>query len=217
MKGYHLGTRHNKEIENGKLFVLISPKTMAFMKHTGAVYQDIINSAMVMDLRRCIHWILRCVVFLGDFIGQAVRRAEDPTLVRGLGTYVDDVFLPRMLYAAFLRSPYPHARIRSIDVSEARRSQGVALVLTGSDIVKILPPLPLTVSHPQMRRAECYCLAVNKVFYVGEPVAIVIAEDRYVAQDALELIAVNYEELPPVVDMEKAIRDDAPIIHEGWP
>ncbi|MEM4410652.1 MAG: xanthine dehydrogenase family protein molybdopterin-binding subunit [Candidatus Caldarchaeum sp.] len=151
------------------------------------------------------------------YVGQGIKRTEDHVLVRGLGTFVDDVALPRMLYGVFLRSPHPHAKIIKIDIGGATEIPEVVLVLTGKDVVKMLPPLPLTVSHPQMRRAPCYCLAVDKVFYVGEPVAFVVAEDRYVAQDAVEAIAVEYEVLPPVVDMEKAIEPSAHILHDGWP
>jgi carbon-monoxide dehydrogenase large subunit len=149
-------------------------------------------------------------------IGESVKRVEDLALVKGLGTYVDDVKLPGMLYAAFLRSPYAHAKIKKIDTSDAVKMQGVTLILTGDDLRKLIPPLPFPDAVPGMKQASCYCLAVDKVRYVGEPIAVVVANDRYVAQDATELINIEYELLPPIIDAEEALKSDAPLIHEEW-
>ena len=148
-------------------------------------------------------------------IGQSFKRVEDPRLITGEGRYVDDVQLPRMCYAAILRSPYAHARIRHIDVSKALQTPGVVTVITGKDILGKIGPLPCA-AHPvpDMKMPTHYALAVNKVYFVGHPVAVVVAEDRYLARDALDLIEVDYEELPPVTDPQKALQPDAPIIHE---
>jgi carbon-monoxide dehydrogenase large subunit len=149
-------------------------------------------------------------------IGESVKRVEDLALVKGLGTYVDDVKLPGMLYAAFLRSPYAHAKIKKIDTSDAIKIHGVTLILTGDDIRKLIPPLPFPDAVPGMKQTSCYCLAVDKVRYVGEPIAVVVANDRYVAQEATELINVEYELLSPIIDAEEALKPDAPLIHEEW-
>jgi aerobic carbon-monoxide dehydrogenase large subunit len=148
-------------------------------------------------------------------IGQSFKRVEDPRLITGEGRYVDDVQLPRMCYAAILRSPYAHARIRHIDASKALQTPGVVTVITGKDILGKIGPLPCA-AHPvpEMKMPTHYALAVNKVYFVGHPVAVVVAEDRYLARDALDLIEVDYEELPPVTDPQKALQPDAPIIHE---
>jgi carbon-monoxide dehydrogenase large subunit len=148
-------------------------------------------------------------------IGQSFKRVEDPRLITGEGRYVDDVQLPRMCYAAILRSPYAHARIRHIDASKALQTPGVITVITGKDILGKIGPLPCA-AHPvpEMKMPTHYALAVNKVYFVGHPVAVVVAEDRYLARDALDLIEVDYEELPPVTDPQKALQPDAPIIHE---
>jgi carbon-monoxide dehydrogenase large subunit len=148
-------------------------------------------------------------------IGQSFKRVEDPRLITGEGRYVDDVQLPRMCYAAILRSPYAHARIRNIDASKASQTPGVVTVITGKDILGKIGPLPCA-AHPvpEMKMPTHYALAVNKVYFVGHPVAVVVAEDRYLARDALDLIEVDYEELPPVTDPQKALQPDAPIIHE---
>jgi len=148
-------------------------------------------------------------------IGQSFKRVEDPRLITGEGRYVDDVQLPRMCYAAILRSPYAHARIRNIDASKALQTPGVVTVITGKDILGKIGPLPCA-AHPvpEMKMPTHYALAVNKVYFVGHPVAVVVAEDRYLARDALDLIEVDYEELPPVTDPQKALQPDAPIIHE---
>jgi carbon-monoxide dehydrogenase large subunit len=135
------------------------------------------------------------------WIGQSMKRVEDPRLLAGQGRYIDDVALPNMLHAAALRSPHAHARIKSIDVSRAKALPGVVAVMTGADVAKVTGPLPCFANPPVEQR----CVALDRVRHVGEPVAIVAAESRYLAEDALELIEVEYEELPAVVDPEAAI------------
>jgi len=148
-------------------------------------------------------------------VGQPLKRVEDPRLISGKGQYVDDVQLPRMCYAAILRSPYAHARLRNIDVRKALQAPGVVAVITGKDILGKVGPLPCAARPvPDLKTPTHYALAVNKVYFVGHPVAVVVAEDRYLARDALELIEVDYEELPSVTDPEKALLPEAPIIHE---
>ena len=144
------------------------------------------------------------------WVGTSVRRREDPRLLTGRGTFVDDLTLPNLYHAAVLRSPRPHARILSYDTSEAERHPGVLAVLTGDDVKEMSRPFPVGVTA----RFNYYCCAVEKVRYVGEPVAVVVACDRYVAEDAAELIRVEYEPLPPVVHPEKSLEPGAPVLHE---
>jgi 2-furoyl-CoA dehydrogenase large subunit len=143
------------------------------------------------------------------WVGQSVRRVEDKRLLTGKGQFVDDMKRPGMCHAAVLRSPYPHAIIKSVDVSDALKISGVRGVLTGEDVGRMSRPFPQAVDEP----IEYYCIAVDRARYVGEGVAVVVAEDRYIAEDALQAIRVDYEALPAVVDVEKAIEDGAPILH----
>jgi 2-furoyl-CoA dehydrogenase large subunit len=145
------------------------------------------------------------------WVGQPIKRAEDPRLLTGRGAFVADLPLKEPYAAAILRSPHAHARIRSIDASAACRSPGVAGVVTGSDALKYTQPFAVGVEAP----VKYYCVATDKVRFVGEPVAVVVARDRYIAEDALELIQVDYEPLPAVVDPEAALAPDAPVLHES--
>lgn len=135
------------------------------------------------------------------WIGQNMKRVEDPRLLTGDGRYIDDIDLPNMLHAAVLRSPMAHARILSIDTAAAKAVPGVVKVLTGEDIAKHTGPLPCFANPPVEQR----CVAVGKVRHVGEPVAVVVAESRYVAEDAVDLIQVEYQELPVAADPVEAI------------
>jgi aerobic carbon-monoxide dehydrogenase large subunit len=153
------------------------------------------------------------------YFGQPIPRNEDPRLLTGQALFVDDVHLPGMLHAAFLRSPHAHARIRSVDTSAATNMEGVVAVFTADDLGDYLIPGPLLVSPPPIQGLVFHQrthtpLAHQKVRYVGEPVALVIAETRYLAEDAAEAIQVDYELLEPVTDMEKALRPGAPRVHE---
>ncbi|MEM4383758.1 MAG: xanthine dehydrogenase family protein molybdopterin-binding subunit [Candidatus Caldarchaeum sp.] len=146
-------------------------------------------------------------------VGSPVKTKEGLRHVRGRGRFVDDVVLPRMAYVSFLRSPYPHALIKSIDVSRASRAEGVLGVFTGADIASVTKPFPqLTV--PPASKVVDYSMAVKKVRFVGEPVAAVVAESAYQARDAVELIDVEYEPLEPVVNPMKVLSGEGPLIHE---
>ena len=150
-----------------------------------------------------------------SLVGSRIKRREDPRLIMGRGTFVDDIQLPRMTYAAILRSPYAHARIRSIDVSKAKALPGVVTVITGADLQGKNVPCGWTL--PDIKVAPHPALAVGKVRYTGDAVAVVVAEERYIARDALDLIEVDFEPLPVVVDAEKAIQPGAPQLHDEVP
>jgi aerobic carbon-monoxide dehydrogenase large subunit len=154
---------------------------------------------------------------VSKLVGARVKRREDPSLIRGLGQYVDDVTLPNTLHVAILRSPYAHAKIKSLEVDTARQHPGVVAVVTGSEIKDQIGTLPVSGGNETLRVPKHYVLAVDKVCYVGEGVAAVVAEDRYTARDALDLIRVEYEPLPVVTDPEKALALDSPVIHSEWP
>ena len=149
----------------------------------------------------------------GQLVGQRVRRREDPRLVRGHGTYVDDVKLPGMLHLAFRRSDVAHGAIRSIDTAAAEAMPGVELVLTGAQLAEALPPMPVATPFPA---PDHHSVAPERVRYVGEPVAVVVASDRYAAADAAAAIEVDIEELPAVVDPERAMAGDPATIHEAF-
>ncbi len=144
------------------------------------------------------------------WVGQSIKRREDPRLLTGRGTFVDDITLPNLYHAAILRSPRAHARILSYDTREAENHPGVIAVLTGEEVGQMSKPFPVGVTAA----FKYYSAAVGKVRYVGEPVAVVVASDRYVAEDAMELIQVEYEPLPPIVHCEAALEADAPLLHE---
>jgi CO/xanthine dehydrogenase Mo-binding subunit len=136
------------------------------------------------------------------WIGRSMKRVEDPRLLTGHGTYADDIDLPGMAHAAVLRSPYAHARIKSIDTRRARELPGVILVMTGAEAAEKTGPLPCFANPP----VKQMCIAVDRVRHVGEPVAAVVAESRYIAEDAIELIEVSWEPLPVMADPEEAAR-----------
>src|SRR3954467_2118342 len=138
-----------------------------------------------------------------------LRRKEDPRFIRGAGRYVDDIQLPGMLHGAILRSPLAHARIRSIDTSAAEAPPGVRAVITGETLAGLKLDWMPTMSYDTQA-----VLATDKVRFQGQEVAFVVATDRYVARDALELIEVDYEELPVVVNARKALDPDAPVIRD---
>lgn len=146
-----------------------------------------------------------------QYIGTRQVRLEDEVLLRGQGRYGDEVPTPPgTLYAAIVRSPHPHARLKAVDSSRALEMDGVHGVLTGDDVRQWALPFPVGVRQPM----EHWCLAVDKVRYVGEPVAVVIAENRYLAEDALSGVTVDYETLPVAVDTEFAIESSAAVLHE---
>lgn len=151
--------------------------------------------------------------------GTAIRRREDPRLITGSATYTDDIRLPGMAHAAFLRSPHAHARIRRIDVSKAAALPGVVAVFTGADLEGQVGTIPTAWLIPasDLKTPPHPALARDRVRYVGDAVAMVVAEDPYTARDALDLIEVEYEPLPAVVDQEKAMQPGAPQLHDGVP
>jgi aerobic carbon-monoxide dehydrogenase large subunit len=150
-------------------------------------------------------------------IGQRLKRKEDPRFITGKGTYVEDVKLPGMLHAAVLRSPYAHATIRSIDTSAAARMPGVVGVFVGEDID--LPPLPYAwqAAGVQNNINTPTVLAKGEVHWIGDPVAVAVAETIGQARDAIEAIDVDFEVLPVVVDAEQATHEGAPQLHDNAP
>lgn len=152
-------------------------------------------------------------------VGTPVRRREDARLIRGRGQYTDDLKLPGMAYAAILRSPHAHARIRAIDTSRAAALPGVIRVYTGRDLEGKVAPVPTAWIPPDsgLKTPAHPALAVDTVRYVGDGVALVVAEDRYTARDALDLIEVDYEVLPAVVDQTAAVAEGAPLVHADVP
>ncbi len=151
--------------------------------------------------------------------GSAIRRREDPRLISGSALYTDDITLPGMLYAAMLRSPYAHARINSIEAGGAKDSEGVVAVYTAADIEGELNPVPCAWLLPNANLvvAEYPSLAKEVVRYVGDIVAVVVAETRYQAYDALDLIEVEYDPLPAVTDPEESAKSGAPQLHKNVP
>jgi len=152
------------------------------------------------------------------YVGRALKRKEDPRLITGRGTYVDDMELPGTLYAAIIRSPEAHARITSIDTTAAKERPGVEAVFTGEDMGDLAAPCPMVFAPPgvEMRVPDHWPLARGKVGYVGQPVAVVLGPDKYAVVDAAEDVIVDYEPLPVVVDPEMALEEGAPIIHEEF-
>ena len=145
-----------------------------------------------------------------SLVGKPVLRLEDPALLRGRARFVDDLPVkPGTLQAAVLRSPHPHADIVSIDADEARQAPGVVAVITRNDILALTDPFIIGLTTP----LEYYGLATDRVRFVGEPVAVVLASDRYLAEDALEFIRVDYRPLPAVVDPVIAAGPDASVLH----
>lgn len=151
------------------------------------------------------------------YMGRRQQRMEDPRLLAGRATYMDDISLPNMIEGAVLRSPLAHARIVSIDVSKAKELPGVFDVITGGDLIGIAGPQPVIwLPLPDQRIAKHHALAVDRVRWVGQGVAAVAAVNRYVAEDALELIEVEYEPLPVVADLDDALAADAPKLYDDW-
>ena len=151
---------------------------------------------------------------MANYVGQRIKRTEDPRLIKGLAHYVDDIRLPDTLHVAFVRSVYAHARITGIDTSEALKAPGVVAVYTGKDIAKV-GPVPCASALPGLKVPDYRVLAQDKVYFVGQPIAAVVARDAYAARDALDLIMVDYEDLPAVVDVEEAAKGGT-VIYESF-
>ncbi|MDX2203588.1 MAG: molybdopterin cofactor-binding domain-containing protein [Hyphomicrobiaceae bacterium] len=146
------------------------------------------------------------------WVGRSIARVEDAALLTGRGQFIDDLGVPPgTLHAAILRSPHAHAAIRRIETARAKAAPGVSAILTGADVERLTSSLPVGVRAP----IKCWPIAVDRVRYVGEPVAVVVASDRYRAEDALDLIEVDYELLPVVVDPRAALDANSPRLHEG--
>jgi len=146
-------------------------------------------------------------------MGRRVKRKEDPRLLTGLGKFVDDVRLPGMAHAAILRSPHARARIVGVDASKAEAMPGVICTLTGEEVAKQTDPF-LQISAAPANKLKDYCLAAGQVCYVGEPVVAVVADTKAIAEDALELIEVQYEPLDHVLDAKESLSPTAPVIHD---
>lgn len=143
-------------------------------------------------------------------IGQSVKKRDARQLVTGTAKFIEDMQLPNMLYAKILRSPHAHARIKSIDVSKAKSLPGVVAVLTGQDMAGVTNPYGQII-------ADEFVLATDKVRFAGDEIAVVAAENELIAEDALDLIEVDYELLPVVLDPELALQPEAPLLHENLP
>jgi carbon-monoxide dehydrogenase large subunit len=155
-----------------------------------------------------------------QMIGAHIQRREDPRLITGHGTYVDDIRRTGMLHMSIVRSPFPHARIRSVDTGEAATAPGVRAVYTARDFHTVLSgALPVAPAFvPDKKQVpDQFPIAETEACYQGEPVAVVLADDRYLADDAAQLVMVDYDPLPAVTDLEKALEPGGPTAHEGAP
>jgi len=140
-----------------------------------------------------------------------MKRVEDGRLLSGRGTFIDDHVFPHACHAAIVRSPHAHARVLGFDAREVLAAPGVVGVITGEDVARHTRPFSVGVTA----QVRYYCAATDKVRFVGEPVAVVVARDRYAAEDAAERLQVDYEPLPAVVDVERALEPNAPVLHEA--
>jgi carbon-monoxide dehydrogenase large subunit len=150
-------------------------------------------------------------------VGASVRRKEDDRLLRGAGRYTDDFTLPGMLSMAVVRSPHAHARVLGIDASSARKLAGVIAVLTRADLPECAGSVPPLVPAPEFHRYHHPVLAAERVMHLGEGVAVVVAENPYIAADAVECVAVEYEPLPIAASPASALAPGAPRVHDDWP
>jgi len=147
-------------------------------------------------------------------LGQPLKRVEDPRFITGTGLFADDIALPDVLHSVFVRSLYAHARIKRVDVTEALKQPAVKLVLTGQDLLNRVNKMPTVGEGGDTKPTDRPILPVDEVNFAGEAVALVVADDVYSAEDASELVQVEYESLPAVVDMERAASPDSPRVHE---
>ncbi len=151
---------------------------------------------------------------MARFFGRSVKRLEDPRLLTGGGSYLDDIKLPDLLEAEFVRSQYPHARIKRIDFSKLKEEDGFVAAIDANDLQFVKPfPIPRELEAPI---PEILPLARNKTRFLGEPLALIIARNRYIAEDLASLVDVEYEPLEPVVDVEKSLDQSAPRLYEDW-
>src|SRR5215467_8541816 len=160
------------------------------------------------------------------FVGRSISRREDQRLLTGRGQFIADLKLQQMLHAAFVRSPLAHARIKAIDLSRAVASPGIIYAVSGPELSRQLPPVPdtqlalpskwTTLVQHKFINPQQPLLAYDKVRHVGEAVAVVVAETRYAAEDAAQLVGLDLEPLPAVVDPEAALLPGAPIVHDRF-
>jgi carbon-monoxide dehydrogenase large subunit len=149
-----------------------------------------------------------------SYIGRSVPRPNLARLTQGRALFVSDVMLPRMAHVAFVRSPYAHARIRSIDAARAKAVPGVIAVVTGPELAKVITPWVGVLTHLKgLKSAPQHAIAVERACWQGEAVCAVVARTRAEAEDAAELVEVGYEELAPVTDAETALDSKTPVIH----
>jgi carbon-monoxide dehydrogenase large subunit len=161
--------------------------------------------------------VLSVVTSRRKLVGASIKRKEDPKFISGEGRFVDDISLPRICFASFVRSPYAHATITKIDRTRAKEVRGVVAVLTAVDLAGENPKgIPTAALPPGGKVPGRYPLAADEVNYVGEPVAIVIAEDRYTAKDAADLVEVEYEPIETVTDPEMALESGSPKVHKEF-
>src|SRR6266446_6967585 len=147
------------------------------------------------------------------YFALAMKRVEDPRLIKGIATYVDDLKLPGVLYAEFVRSPHANAKSASIKTAAAKKRSGVVGVFTGADINDKVGTIPCASPLPGGKSPDHTVLAGARAYFVGHPVAVVVAETRAIARDALDLVEVNYDPLPAVIDPEKALEKDSALTH----
>src|SRR5579864_1114935 len=160
------------------------------------------------------------------YVGRSVLRREDRRLLMGQGQFVADLVLPRMLHAVLVRSPVAHARIRAVDLTRAAAAPGVMAALNGADLLQMLPPVPegqislpqkwTTIVQHKFLNPRQPLLAHDKVRHVVEAVAIIVAESRYEAEDAAELVTLDIQELPAIIDPEAALLDGSGIVHDRF-
>ena len=147
-------------------------------------------------------------------LGRRTRRLEDARLITGRGRYTDDIHIPGMLHGALVRSPVAHGLLRGIDAGAALALEGVHGVLTAADLTALgVGELRVNWVHPGQRNSSNPVLAVDRVYYVGHPVAILVAESHYIAEDAAELVVLDIDELPAAVATEDALAADAPLLY----
>ncbi|MFN0122585.1 MAG: xanthine dehydrogenase family protein molybdopterin-binding subunit [Blastocatellia bacterium] len=154
--------------------------------------------------------------FVAKYMGQKVRRTEDPRLIQGIGRYVDDIKLADTLHVVILRSPYAHAKINSTNIDAAKAAPGVVAVYTGADVDGKVGYVPCAMAHPELKVPKFPVLAQGKVIFAGQAVAAVVATDKYKARDAAELIDVDYDPLDVVTDPVKSAQPGSPVIHEEF-
>jgi carbon-monoxide dehydrogenase large subunit len=150
-------------------------------------------------------------------IGQSLPRKEDYRFLTGKGRYLDDIVIPGALHAYFVRSPYAHARIGFVDASTARLAPGVIAVVAGQELATWTTPYKLAPPIDGLRPTEFATLPIDKVRFVGDPVACIVATDRYLAEDAAEQVTIDYQELPPVCEIAQALAPDAPLVDDSLP